>query len=344
MFQFELIIWIISTLCIIIIPCIRLGKKLFAVSEKIDDSIQQEVDKIALQEQKKYDLIHDKYVEQTQLNQSNVISKSRFEDIDDLDDNLSSISHITHLTDNDVVWHMVDNEDSIWSLSTPASTKVSWSWISSDIPTPSKNILDQPQITVSGKTLDDQLRDKKSKSIAQIKQTYRSLMDKTDTDAMERKLLEWMALDPEDRDFNIWLADLYFWTHNNKKALSLLKKNLEHNPKEHRILWQMGEIYLRQEEYDQAQIVIAQALNQESNNPKYYMSQAEILYKTQDVAGAVYAIQQAIKLRPNNQDYLHTLAQMYELLNDFDQAKKIYYRLLELDPRNGAIKEKIASL
>jgi tetratricopeptide (TPR) repeat protein len=108
-------------------------------------------------------------------------------------------------------------------------------------------------------------------------------VDKSDLDAIERKLIEGIALDPDDKDFNSRLADLYFWTGNHKKALTLLRKNLDIIPDDHKTLWQISEIHIKQGDYDQAQIIIAQAIVKESNNPKYYMTQAEALYKTKDI-------------------------------------------------------------
>ena len=339
MFQIEIIVWILATLCVIAIPCVRLGHKLFVVSEKIDDTIKQEVDKLALQEQQKYDMIHEKYIQHMQEKQTSLDSDSRFESIEwTVQVDVDAASQIP-LSSSDQATATVDSAvSSLTTIVKPTTVE--------NNPSPLRawsTILDQPQITVSGKTLDDQLKDKKIKAIQQIKQEYKILIDKSDIDAIERKLVTWLALDPTDKDFNTRLADLYFWTQNNKKAMTLLKKNLDSNPDEHKILWQVAEIHIRQIEYQQAQIIIWQAIAKENNNPKYYMTQAEALYQTGDMSWATYAIQQAVKLRPNNKDYLLALADMYERIWEQSQAKQVYYRLFELDPLNVSVKEKIAS-
>jgi len=63
-------------------------------------------------------------------------------------------------------------------------------------------------------------------------------------DDYEKKLIEGLALDPDDKDLNRFLADYYFSTGNHKKALSLLKKIVELDPKDHKAIRQIGEIYL----------------------------------------------------------------------------------------------------
>lgn len=372
MFQIEMIIWIIATLCVIIIPCIRLGHKLFVVSSKIDDTIQHEVDKIATQEQQKYDLIHEKYIEQMHNISASLDQTSRFESIDVSvqDDPQSDIKwspdplsaqkqNSSHLSEVSQEVSQLENYSATYSPTdtwTNTSTESFHPQISTD-PTSANSqpstqtphpktatILDQAQITISGKTLDDQLKDKKNKLLQQIKQEYKLLADKSDTTAIERKLLEWLAIDSLDKDLTTWLADLYFWTQNNKKALTLLKKNFESNPSDHKILRQISEIHIRQGEHDQAQILISQALSASKDNPKYYMTQAEAFYRSGDMPSATYAIQQAVRLRPSNKEYLFALADMYERIGEQKQAKEIYYRLFELDPLNVTIKEKIADL
>lgn len=62
-------------------------------------------------------------------------------------------------------------------------------------------------------------------------------------DQYEKTLIEGMSID-RDSTFIILLADWYFHSKNFTKALSLLKKILTMNPKNHKALRQMSEIHL----------------------------------------------------------------------------------------------------
>ncbi|MEI7919627.1 MAG: tetratricopeptide repeat protein [bacterium] len=48
-----------------------------------------------------------------------------------------------------------------------------------------------------------------------------------------------MAIDGEDKDLNKLLADLYFTMGTYKKALPILKKIVELDPKDHKAIWQI---------------------------------------------------------------------------------------------------------
>lgn len=63
-------------------------------------------------------------------------------------------------------------------------------------------------------------------------------------DEYEKKIIEGLAIDPEDKDLNKLLSDLYFTMGNYKKALPILKKIVEMDPKDHKAIRQIGEIYL----------------------------------------------------------------------------------------------------
>ena len=97
----------------------------------------------------------------------------------------------------------------------------------------------------------------------------------------EKKLIEWLAIDPENLELNKQLADLYFTVWNHKKALSLLKKIIEVDPEDHNVIRQIWEIYLMMWDYETSELLIEKAINLKPNNPKYYISMVEIMYNTE---------------------------------------------------------------
>lgn len=163
-------------------------------------------------------------------------------------------------------------------------------------------------------------------------------------DEYEKKIIEWLAIDPEDKDLNKLLADLYFTMGNYKKALPILKKIVEMDPKDHKAIWQIGEIYLTSSDFDVAEMLIQKAIGINPSNPKYYISMVELMYNTDRKHDAIMEMEKVIKLRPTNSAYMLTLADLYTEVNDVDNAKKYYFRMLEYEPSNEKAKKKLKEL
>lgn len=157
----------------------------------------------------------------------------------------------------------------------------------------------------------------------------------------EKKLIEGLAIEPDNLEFNKQLADLYFTVWNHKKALSLLKKIIEEDPDDHNAIRQIWEIYLISGDYETAELLIEKAINTKPNNPKYYISMVEILYNTERKKDAIAVMEKIVKLRPTNSNYALTLAELYEETQDKDNAKKYYFKVLEQEPNNEKAKRKV---
>ena len=160
----------------------------------------------------------------------------------------------------------------------------------------------------------------------------------------EKKLIEGLAIEPDNLDFNKQLADLYFTVWNHKKALSLLKKIIEEDPDDHNAIRQIWEIYLISGDYETAELLIEKAINTKPNNPKYYISMVEILYNTERKKDAIAVMEKIVKLRPTNSNYALTLTELYKETQDKDNAKKYYFKVLEQEPNNEKAKRKIQEL
>jgi tetratricopeptide (TPR) repeat protein len=67
----------------------------------------------------------------------------------------------------------------------------------------------------------------------------------------------------------------------------------------------------------------------------------EILYNTERKKEAIDCMEKIVKLRPTNTNYMMTLADLYEEIEDPDNSKKYYFKILELEPSNEKAKRKI---
>ena len=212
-----------------------------------------------------------------------------------------------------------------------------------------QNIVDAPTMDSPIPEQEDIIIDKESflknkKLLEKIVYEALVLRKEGKLDDYEKKLIEWLALDPNDKDLNRFLADYYFSLGNHKKSLSLLKKIVELDPKDHKAIRQIGEIYLTSGDFETAELLIEKAITINPANPKYYVSMVELYYNTDRKHDAIQQLEQIVKLRPTNPSYMLTLADLYGEIDDIENAQKYYFRVLEHEPSNEKAKKKLKEL
>ncbi len=191
---------------------------------------------------------------------------------------------------------------------------------------------------------DDIVRDKFEKHIQKIRYEAWILKQRNDMLWYEKKLVEWITLLPNDKDFQKQLSDLYFHQWKYKKAQSLLKKILTENPEDHNALWQVGEIATEEWHTEDAYVYFKQAYALCDDNPKYCFSLAQWYYDNDDLENALPLMEKMVKLRPKNIDYLVSLSHVQHKIWLRDEAKQSMLRALELDPMNLTLKNYLKAL
>jgi len=175
---------------------------------------------------------------------------------------------------------------------------------------------------------------KLNKKIETIKYTAMASKERWKLEQYEKKLVEWLALDSGNIDFLNMLSTHYFDSRQQIKALTLLKKVVNKEPKNHKAIWQIGKIYTQQWQFETAQLLIEKAIILKNDHPKYYISLVEIWYETWKIQKAIQTMEKLLKLRPTNTDYLLTMATLYEEDQKPTHAWKYFWKVLELDPVN----------
>jgi tetratricopeptide (TPR) repeat protein len=191
---------------------------------------------------------------------------------------------------------------------------------------------------------DDIVRDKFDKHLQKIRYEASILQQRNDMLWYEKKLVEWLTLLPNDKEFQKLLADLYFHQWKYKKSLSLLKKILIENPEDHYALWQVGEIALTEWHAEDAFVHFQQAYAYCEDNPKYCFSLAQRYYDAWDLEQALALMEKMVKLRPKSIEYLVSLSHVQHKMGLRENAKQSLLRALELDPMNITIKQYLKSL
>lgn len=205
---------------------------------------------------------------------------------------------------------------------------------------PSKTNISQAQNSDT-KTEEVILDEKEKKELNKI--IYEADLLKKDwkLDEYEKKIIEWLSIQPDNLSLHKSLAEYYFNVWNYKKSLPLFKSIIEKHPDDHNSIRHLGQIYLVWKDYEISEALIEKAIHMIWDNPKYHISMVEIYYNTNRKLQAIWIMEKIIKLRPSNTNYMIALAELYEEVEDFNNAKKYYFRVLENEPNNEIAKKKI---
>jgi tetratricopeptide (TPR) repeat protein len=163
-------------------------------------------------------------------------------------------------------------------------------------------------------------------------------------DLYEKKLIEALAIDPENIELLKMLGDYYFDSGKFIKAISILKKVVNTDPQNHKAVWQIWQIYLFENQLETAKLLVEKAIILKDDNPKYYISLVEILYQLWNLKDAIKALEKVLKLRPTHIDYLLWIATLHEENSEPTKAIIYYSKIIELDPMHEIAKAKLKEL
>lgn len=188
------------------------------------------------------------------------------------------------------------------------------------------------------------LSEKEQKQFDDLRIDAISCKERGKLDLYEKKLIEALAIDPQNLEIIRMLGDHYFDTGKYIKALSLLKRVINEDPSNHKAVWQIGQIYLHDDQVETAKLLVEKAISLKDDNPRYYISLVEIHYQLWDLKEAIRSLEKVLKLRPKNIDYLLAIATLYEENSEPSKATYYYSKVIELDPMHDIAKSKLKML
>ncbi len=201
-------------------------------------------------------------------------------------------------------------------------------------------MVEQPDV----EEIDQWLSGKQQSDLESIKYAALSHKERGKLDLFEKKLIEWLAIDPNSNDLLKMLGDHYFESWNLVKALTILKKIINEEGDNHKAIRQIAQIYLQQKQHDTAQLLVEKAIQLKPDNPKYHITMVEIFYANKQIKPAVKSMENVLKLRPTNKNYMLTLAGLHEEMGEPTKAKIYYKKILQIDPSNEVAKRSLKRL
>lgn len=201
-----------------------------------------------------------------------------------------------------------------------------------------------PWEAVSKTPSDKKLSVKEQKKFDELRIDAITCKERGKLDLYEKKLIEALAIDPDSLEITRMLGDYYFDTWKHIKALSLLKRVVNEDPSNHKAVWQIGQIYLYENQIETAKLLVEKAISLKDDNPKYYISLVEIDYQLWQTKDAIKSLEKVLKLRPKNIEYLVGIATLHEENSEPSKAAYYYSKIIELDPMHDIAKSKLRSL
>ena len=120
-------------------------------------------------------------------------------------------------------------------------------------------------------------------------------------------------------------------------AEALLRQHLATSPETGPALRLLGETYLRQERFDDAETVFEAAVRAEPDHAGGRFSNASALFRQQNAALALPIVQDLLTSKPDEAAYLNLYAALLSLVGDDDKVIAIYEGLLQRYPKQAPI-------
>ena len=120
-------------------------------------------------------------------------------------------------------------------------------------------------------------------------------------------------------------------------AEALLRQHLATSPETGPALRLLGETYLRQERFDDAETVFEAAVRAEPDHAGGRFSYASALFRQQNAALALPIVEDLLAKRPDEAAYLNLYAALLSLVGDDDKVIAIYEGLLQRYPKQAPI-------
>jgi len=132
-------------------------------------------------------------------------------------------------------------------------------------------------------------------------------------------------------------AALALYRRDFRTAEALLRQHLATAPATGAALRLLGEVFLRQERYDEAEPVFARAVSVEPDHAGGRFSYASVLFRQQNAARALPIVEGLLAARPDEAAYLNLYAALLSLIGDDDKVIALYEGLLARYPKQAPI-------
>jgi tetratricopeptide (TPR) repeat protein len=164
-----------------------------------------------------------------------------------------------------------------------------------------------------------------------------ALIARKELEEAQKILIKILSWDDDNADAGAHLAYIYLQTGEFMKAENLFRKVLEQRPRDSSLLTNLSLAIFEQKNNDRVEESIGylrKAAELDSQNSQRYSNLGQSLFFAGDIDGAIAAFERAVKIEPKNIELLFFLADSHLAVEHYQNAKKVFLKILDLSPLN----------
>lgn len=157
-------------------------------------------------------------------------------------------------------------------------------------------------------------------------------MGQGDWISAEKAFYTVLSIDSTDFETEYQLALLYLRTNQLDKAIAFYHRLIRHSDQsDSRLYITLGNLYLRQKKFKEAEGAFYQVLKADSLDPSGFFGLGVVKDSLRDTLSAMAWYEKALQLDPDFEEARERLAEMYQQQKQWDKAIALYKERIELD-------------
>ena len=157
-------------------------------------------------------------------------------------------------------------------------------------------------------------------------------------------IVEWLALDKKNRLLNLELANIYNKESEFKKSEYIYRELIENSHDDFELLKKLWFVLALQKKYKDSIRVYKEAYEKKSNDPWVVDILSDLTFEVKDYESSLKFTKQYLKEKPRDTEKLQIEGLCYEALWEKNNAMHSFQKILELQPYNEEILEKVQLL
>ncbi len=151
----------------------------------------------------------------------------------------------------------------------------------------------------------------------------------------EEFALKAVNLDPQNKYYNLLLADIYFIQDKNEKGLQIQQKMVEEHTTDTNLKISLLSTLLYLQEYEKAIDVLDEIERTGGFNNELSLQKQRVLLEMGEVERAIEEARKLLTYFPNEVSYMEILGELYQEAGKDEEAYRVYQEMLEAQPENA---------
>ncbi len=180
--------------------------------------------------------------------------------------------------------------------------------------------------------------------ISEILRREAIYFERADYETAKWLIIEWLALDKDNKQLNLELANIYNKEYEYKKSEYIYRELIEKQKEDFDLLKKLWFVLALQKKYKDSIRVYKEALEQKPSEPWIIDILSDLTFEVEDFDWCIKFAKLTLKDKPRDFEKLQLIAFCYDNKWEIEKALTYYWKILELQPYNKKIIKRIAEL